>query len=101
MFDRMRPRSGVDSEETFEEFARAELLAIDDWGTEVRTDWTAGRSLRLVNYRYEQRLPTLFTTNVLPKDFSARFGERVASRLIEMCIRVQLDGPDRRKGGAR
>jgi DNA replication protein DnaC len=100
MFDRMRPRSGVDSEESFEEFANAELLVIDDWGTEVRTDWTAARSLRLVNYRYERMMPTLFTTNVKPTEFSARFGARVASRLDEMCTRVALDGPDRRKGGA-
>jgi DNA replication protein DnaC len=37
---------------------------------------------------------------LVPKEISARLGDRVTSRLIEMCQRVVFAGPDRRRGEA-
>jgi DNA replication protein DnaC len=37
------------------------------------------------------------TSNVEPKDLAARLGDRVISRLAEMCQRVPMKGHDRRR----
>jgi DNA replication protein DnaC len=95
----LRPRDGVDSEEVFAGYASAAVLVVDDLGSErPRSPWVESQIARLVNARYEAERPTIVTTNVLPGDFTAIFGERVTSRLIEMCQQVPVAGPDRRRG---
>lgn len=96
LYGALRPRPRVDSEDEFDRFARTGLLVLDDLGAAKGTEWNEEINYRLVNYRYEHRLPTLVTTNVPPKNLQAALGERVASRLVEMADRVVLSGPDRR-----
>lgn len=93
----MRPRPRVDSEEVFERYAKARLLVLDDLGAAKSSEWTEEVNYRLINYRYEHRLPTLITSNVPPRDLGVELGERVASRLVEMAARVVLKGEDRRR----
>jgi DNA replication protein DnaC len=87
----------VDLEAVFERHARADLLVLDDLGASKSTEWTEEINYRLVNHRYENELPTLFTSNVPPKELIGVLGMRVASRLVEMTTRVPLDGEDRRR----
>ena len=96
LYARMRPRHGVDSETEFRTVADAALLMLDDLGAAKDSEWVEEVNYRLVNHRYEHSLPTLFTSNVPPKDLAAALGERVASRLTEMTERVTLKGADRR-----
>lgn len=100
VFAKMRPRPGVDSEKVFESYANAALAFIDDLGAAKATEWTEEVTYRLVNHRYEHQLPTVFTSNAPPKELGAHVGERVASRLIEMCQQIAIKGADRRLGGA-
>jgi DNA replication protein DnaC len=94
----LRPRDGVDSEEVFEGYASAAVLVVDDLGSErPRSPWVESQIARLINRRYEAQRPTMLTTNVLPSEFTAVFGERVVSRLTEMCQQVPVAGPDRRR----
>lgn len=95
-YARMRPRHGVDAEAEFQGIADAALLVLDDLGVAKGSEWVEEINYRLVNHRYERSLPTLFTSNILPKDLAAALGERVASRLNEMTSRVTLKGADRR-----
>jgi DNA replication protein DnaC len=95
-YARLRPRHGIDSEAVFEEYAGATLLVIDDLGAMKNSEWIEEINYRLVNHRYERLLPTLFTSNLLPKDLANTLGERVSSRLAEMTERVTLKGADRR-----
>lgn len=97
IYARLRPRHGVDSEAEFRHFARSPLLVIDDLGAAKASDWTEEVNYRLVNYRYEHVLPTLITSNVPTRELRSVIGERVASRLVEMCQRVVLQGTDRRR----
>lgn len=98
MYGSLRPRHGVDSEAEFDRYRNARLLLIDDLGADRKpTEFTEEVNFRLVNHRYEHHKPTLFTSNVLPKDLSARLGDRVTSRLAEMCQRVVLKGSDKRR----
>lgn len=97
IYAKLRPRHRVDSEAEFDRFATAPLLVIDDLGAAKATEWTEEVNYRLINHRYSHGLSTLITSNVPPKDLGAAVGERVASRLIEMCERVVLKGNDRRR----
>lgn len=97
VYAKMRPRPGVDSEEVFSFYANANLLFLDDLGAAKTSEWVEEINYRLVNHRYENHLPTVFTSNVPPKELGDRLGERVASRLIEMTQTVVLKGEDRRR----
>jgi DNA replication protein DnaC len=97
MYAALRPRSGVDSETEFRKYAHARLLMLDDLGAAKSSEWTEEINFRLINHRYENQLPTILTSNVLPGELMNRVGDRVASRLVEMCDRVVIKGSDRRK----
>lgn len=101
LYAALRPRHGVDSEAEFRKYRDARLLLVDDLGAERKpTEFTEEINFRLINHRYEHHLPTLFTSNVEPKELAARLGDRVTSRLAEMCERVPMKGNDRRRSAA-
>ncbi len=100
LYAQLRPRAGRDSEATFEGIVGTDVLFIDDLGAAKLTEWTEEVTYRLINNRYEQCRPSIFTSNVPPSQLRDVLGERIASRLTEMCERVTLKGDDRRKGMA-
>ncbi|MEV6524953.1 ATP-binding protein [Longispora sp. NPDC051575] len=93
----LRPRSGTDSEAILERYRRADLLLLDDLGAARPTEWVEEMTYRLLNDRYAEQRPVIITTNLPLVDFKARLGDRITSRLAEMCTRVVLTGPDRRR----
>lgn len=99
MYASLRPRHMVDSEEVFREYAFCGLLVIDDVGASKVSEFTEEVTYRVINARYERVYPTIVTSNALPADLPGLVGQRVASRLVEMCSRVSLKGPDRRVSG--
>lgn len=96
LFAALRPQPGVNTEEIFSRYADSGLLVLDDLAVGKASEWTEEIIYRLVNHRYENMLPTIFTSNAVPKDIAASVGGRVSSRLTEMCTRVVLKGDDRR-----
>ena len=81
----------------------AELLVLDDLGAERPTDWVEETMNLIVNTRYNDRRPTIFTTNYedlqddeRPDSLKARVGFRMHSRLREMCEFLEYDGADYR-----
>lgn len=100
LYAHLRPRDGEDSHDAFQRIADAHLLVIDDLGVCKWTEWVEEITYRLINHRYEECLPCVFTSNLPPAKLRDALGERVASRLTEMCDRIVLKGDDRRKGGA-
>lgn len=99
----LRPRSGVDSEDVFERFVKASLLILDDLGAAKGSEWAEETTYRLINHRYEHKLPTIISSNDPPKQLAPKLGERTASRLShsERFTRVTLTGSDRRRGGTQ
>lgn len=71
-------------------------LVLDDIGAEKPTDFVAETLYLIVNARYNNALPTIFTSNLDLGQLSDRVGERIASRIAEMCQVVELTGGDRR-----
>lgn len=97
LYAALRPRAGSDSETTFRGFADARLLVVDDIGAAKSSEWVEEINYRLINHRYENELPTILTSNLMPVELKPELGDRVASRLTEMTTRVVLLGNDRRR----
>ncbi|MFE2595995.1 ATP-binding protein [Streptomyces sp. NPDC059396] len=97
LYAELRPRPGVDSERELAVVSRCPLLVLDDLGAAKASDWTEEITYRLVNRRYNHMLPTLITTNLRIGDLRAYLGDRVASRLRQMTIRVEFEPVDRRR----
>ena len=100
LYAQLRPRAGRDTEAEYEKLTSVDILFIDDLGAAKLTEWTEEVTYRLINHRYEQCKPGIFTSNVPPAQLRDALGERITSRLTEMCERVALKGEDRRKGMA-
>ena len=82
----------------------AELLVLDDLGAEKPSEWVEETMNLIVNTRYNERRPTIFTTNYqnVPDELDvdslkARVGFRMHSRLLEMCEFLEYDGGDYRE----
>jgi DNA replication protein DnaC len=83
----------------------ADLLVLDDMGSEKTSEWVEETMNLIVNTRYNERRHTIFTSNYddTPDDedpncLKARIGFRIHSRLHEMCDFLEFDGADFRLG---
>jgi len=90
-----------------------EVIVLDDLGAVVPTGWVWDTVSVILNTRYNENRTTIITTNfqdgpaaavVGPRNnerqqatLGDRIGERMRSRLCEMCRVVDLDAPDYRK----
>ncbi len=77
-----------------DELLSADLLILDDIGSERETPWTTERLLLIVDGRLTNLKPTVFTSNYELHDFEARVGMRVASRIIGHNLHQFLRGSD-------
>jgi len=93
----LRPRPKVDTEEVMKAMRTTEILLIDDLAAAKGSDWVEEVTYRLINGRYEDMKPTIFTTNLTVPQLRDSIGDRIASRLAENCTRVALKGDDRRR----
>jgi DNA replication protein DnaC len=87
----------------------AEVLVLDELGAQKPTDWVLQNLYWIVNRRYNERRPTLFTTNyhldpadapsgeVSAEKLSARLSPQLVSRLYEMAKPVKMPGFDYRR----
>ncbi len=81
----------------------ADLLVLDDLGAEKTSEWVEETLNLVVNTRYNERRPTIFTSNYEEKEQTGegdslleRVGYRMHSRLFEMCEFFDFDGCDYR-----
>jgi len=88
---------GRDLDEWMAAVKNADFLVLDDLGSERSTEWVKERIFVIVNHRYREALPTIFTSNIGPEDLPAQLGDRTASRIIAMCEGVELIGADYRE----
>ena len=94
----------------------AEVLVLDELGASKPTDWVWDTVAHILNTRYNDRRTTIITTNYsnLPplgleqgsspsraamreETLGDRIGERMRSRLQEMCVVVEMHGEDFRQ----
>ena len=85
-------------------YAACDVLVLDDLGKEDAKEWSSNMMFLVINARYENMRPTIFTSNYSPQALSKRLGrkgetetaEAIASRLSETTIPIHLTGPDMR-----
>ena len=102
MFEAMREQH-VGNDDKFDGFSaliESPLLLIDDLGTEpMMRNITVEYLFTLLNERAAAKRHTVVATNLTPSQLMERYGERVASRLLDRtcCAPVLLKGKDLRK----
>ena len=112
------PRNTLNEFELLDPVLKCEVLVLDDVGAQKPTDWIWDNIALILNTRYNNRLTTILTTNFadLPpcggeltdtqrsareQTLGDRIGERMRSRLAEMCVRVDMSGKDFRQSVKR
>ena len=96
----------------------AEVLVLDDLGAQKPNEWVQDTVALILNTRYNDRQTTIITTNYADLPAAAgvlsdperaarepslgdRIGDRMLSRLAEMCIRIRMSGKDCRQTGIK
>lgn len=91
----------------------AEVLVLDELGASKPTEWVWDTVAHILNTRYNDKRTTIITTNyadappgvlatgpraaMREETLGDRIGERMRSRLAEMCVTVQMNGTDFRQ----
>jgi len=92
----------------------AEVLVLDELGAAKPTDWVWDTVAHILNTRYNDRRTTIITTNypnfpplgaepaspraaMREETLGDRIGERMRSRLQEMCVVIEMHGEDFRQ----
>ena len=98
-------RWNASAEDAFQKAAGTGLLVIDDFGklNSKVNDWALGKLFSLVNERYSDMRPTIFTSKYSLSQLAEKFdavdretsGDMI-SRIREMCRGVEMTGVDRR-----
>lgn len=75
----------------------ADLLILDDLGTEYISQLTISVLYELINTRMLCHRPTIYTSNIVDQSiFEARYTEKVSSRILGSCKVLKFFGEDQR-----
>ena len=86
--------NGEEAAERAARYERADLLIIDDMGTEMGTAFTVSALYNLINNRLMARRPMIVNTNLPPEALSEKYSPAVASRLLGEFISLRFFGDD-------
>lgn len=79
---------------------RLDLLVIDDLASERDTSYMNEMIFNIIDSRYRSGKPLIVTSNLTKADLMAPGSidrQRIYSRLLEMCVPVEVKGADRRQ----
>jgi DNA replication protein DnaC len=91
------PSQGIAYDQRFNDIRNTYLLVLDDIGTENATPWAREKLYQIINHRYNERLPTVITSN----QPDSAIDERILSRMLDRDLsqRLQMIGEDYRRRG--
>lgn len=72
------------------------VLILDDIGAEKTSDWVIERLYIIINKKYEDMVPMIFTSNCSIEELHVKIGGRIASRISGMSAFIKKVGEDRR-----
>lgn len=78
----------------FNAIRNVDLLVLDDLGTENATPWASEKLFQLMNYRYNERRPTIVSSNRNLDDLDPRVASRLSDARI--CQGVVIPAADYR-----
>lgn len=73
-----------------------DLLFIDDFGRETRSERIRRQYFEIINIRYTEQVPTIISTNLTLEEIATQIDKAIASRIQEWQI-IEFSGPDLRK----
>ncbi len=84
---------------------QTEVLVLDELGASKMSSWVQDTLTHILNYRYNEKLVTIITSNWMDKEIDnqseetldKRIGYRLRSRLYEMCQTIRISGSDYRQ----
>ena len=82
------PSSNVNYDKLFTQIKTAEVLILDDLGTESATPWAREKLYQLFNYRYSMRLPTVITTAIAINKIDSRLASRILDNNISTIVGI-------------
>ncbi len=85
------------AENDIHRYYSADLLIIDDLGTEVVNKFTQSCIYEIINTRINTCKSTIINTNLYPKDLAATYTERISSRLLGEYMPMLFKGTDIRR----
>jgi DNA replication protein DnaC len=86
-----------ESEDNTDRYYTADLLIIDDLGTEMVNQFTLSCVYDVINSRINKRKCTIISTNLNKNEIEAKYNERIASRLFGEYYPIIFRGTDIRK----
>jgi DNA replication protein DnaC len=81
----------------YKKLERYDLIVLDDFGAERRTDYTSEIRYNVIDTRYNSGKPLILTTNITSFENKDIADSRVNSRIREKVLGMKFDGEDRRK----
>lgn len=81
-----------------------DLLVIDDLASERKTEYMQEFVMQIIDSRDRSGLPIIVTTNLTAQELknpSDMQNQRIYSRLLGMCIPIEVKGSDRRKSALK
>lgn len=79
----------------------ADLLVLDDAGSEKWTEWTEPTLYTIIDERYTQQKALLITSNLNLAELQQKIGPRAMDRIVDMCAIVETSGPSYRRERAK
>lgn len=79
--------SAADKEEK-DAIMKSGILVLDDIGVDLSKDWVNTNLYQLINYRYSNRLITIFTSNVSIEEL--KVDGRIKDRIHAMCLDIHM-----------
>lgn len=75
----------------------ADLLILDDLGSEYDKSFYTSTIYNIINTRLNKGIPTIISTNLNPAEIEARYEPRIVSRLLTMYDYLKFTGKDVRQ----
>lgn len=85
------------AQQSIRRYEAADLLIVDDLGTELSTAFTTSAFYQLLNGRLMARRPMIINTNLLPDRFEKQYSPAIASRLLGEFTPLRFIGEDIRQ----
>lgn len=96
-FEDKRFGNGETGGRSIDRYYTADLLIVDDLGTEVVNQFTLSCLYDVINSRINNRRSTFINTNLSKKDIEAKYNERITSRLFGEYYPIPFSGTDVRR----
>jgi len=99
-------KEGISSHNTYAEYIKenimtADLVVWDDIAAKVGTEFELNHLLSLIEGRTSAGKSNIYTSNLNANEIKVALGDRVASRVCNLSIDIELHGKDKRNLGSQ